>query len=348
MSLQFIQDITIIIDEAVYKDHGRLMKILEAYSPEKKGSCYKVRGTYEELENLAVTLSAVRQFPISDTHGPANQGEQAPMPVKPVDVSWMAMSYIEQKCAKELRKILGNNFYIEKQPDMKTVKINPTSTVHLIVRQHHVSTYHVPVDCVRQRFITFYQRTVSDLEVTSLSVGSHDHKELQKRFPQLLFKPSHKKYEVTVTGPFVHIARLKEFLLQNTQSSSKIQVHRAPAVSPKSCNSGTLPTHSKDPEDESCPICMEQIVTTEKKTLRCKHSFCRQCLKTAFEYKPVCPTCGEIYSPLTGTQPDGGRMDVTQNSSSLPGYERYGTIVIHYTIPSGIQKVRLQIQHCTL
>ncbi|XP_062273938.1 E3 ubiquitin-protein ligase DTX3L [Scomber scombrus] len=338
--MEFFQDMTVSIDGAVCKDPGRLMKILEPYSPEKNGSFYNVRGTYEEMKNLEVTLSALRPFSNSATHEPANQlGEQAPMPVKPVDVSWIAMSYIEQQCAKELSKILGNNFYIEKQPDMKTVKNNPTSTVHLIVRQHHDSTYHVPADCVRQRFITFYQRTVSDLEVTSLSVGSHDHKELQKRFPQLLFEPSHKKYEVTVTGPFVHIARLKEFILQNTLSSRKTQLHRGPAVSPKSCNSGTLPTHSKDPEDESCPICMEPIVTTEKKTLRCKHSFCTQCLKTAFEYKPVCPTCGEIYSPLRGTQPDGGRMDVTQKSSSLPGYERYGTIIIHYTIPSGIQKM---------
>uniref|UniRef100_A0A3Q0RYZ1 E3 ubiquitin-protein ligase n=1 Tax=Amphilophus citrinellus TaxID=61819 RepID=A0A3Q0RYZ1_AMPCI len=91
---------------------------------------------------------------------------------------------------------------------------------------------------------------------------------------------------------------------------------------------------------ESCPICMETIVTKQKKTLRCKHSFCEECLKKAFEYKPVCPTCGELYGTLKGIQPDGGTMNITKNSSSLPGYEKYGTIVIHYNIPSGIQKVR--------
>lgn len=83
---------------------------------------------------------------------------------------------------------------------------------------------------------------------------------------------------------------------------------------------------------------MDTIKAAEKKTLRCKHSFCRDCLKQAFAYKPVCPTCGELYGTLTGTQPEGGKMDVARNSSSLPGYEKYGTIVIHYYIPSGTQK----------
>ncbi|XP_024909169.1 E3 ubiquitin-protein ligase DTX3L-like [Cynoglossus semilaevis] len=57
-----------------------------------------------------------------------------------------------------------------------------------------------------------------------------------------------------------------------------------------------------------------------------------------FQYKPVCPTCGQIYGTLTGNQPEGGSMTVTTNSSSLPGYEGYGTIVIQYDISSGIQK----------
>lgn len=322
------------------------MKILQAYSPEKNGSYYKVKGTYKELENLSITLSEVRHCSIPATHGPdCQQGEQASTDVKSVDVSGVVMAYIEQKCAEEVRKILGNKFVTETQSGLRTVHNNPSSTVQVTVRQHQVSTYYVPADCVRQRFITFYQRIASDLQVTSVPVGSHDHKELQRRFPHLLFKPSHKKYELTVTGPFVHIARLKEFLLQNTPSSSKSQVHKYPAVTPKSNTSGPSPTHSKDPEDETCPICMEPIATTDKETLQCKHSFCKHCLKTAFDYKPVCPTCGELYGILTGTQPDGGKMDVSQKSSSLPGYERYGTIIIHYTIPSGIQKVTLQIQH---
>lgn len=346
--LQFITDIDIIIDEADYKEPGRLMKILQHYRPEKKGSCYKVRGTYEELENLSFRLSEVRHRSIPATHEPTGQNdEQASAHVKSVDVSGVVMAYIEQKCAKELNKIQGNSFVIETQPDLRTVHNKTSSTVRVTVRPRHdhVSTYTVRADFVRQRFITFYQRTASDLQVTSVPVSPHDHKDLQRRFPHLLFKPSHNRYEVTVTGPFMYIAKLKEFLLQNTPSSSKSPVNRRPEDIPSSRTSGPSPVHSEDPDDEPCPICMEPIVTTEKETLQCKHSFCRNCLKKAFEYKPVCPTCGELYGILTGTQPDGGTMDVTTKSSSLPGYEKYGTIIIHYYIPSGIQKVRLQIQH---
>lgn len=314
------------------------MKFLQSHSREKTGSCYKVRGTYEELEELSIKLSTVRHRSSSAAGDQVcHEDDQASSRVKSVDVSCIVMAYIEQKCANELNKIGGNTFVIETKPDLRTVYSKPSSTVQVTFRPHRVSIYPVHVDFVRKRFITFYQRTASDLQVTSVPVSPHDHKELQNRFPQLLFKPSHNKHEVTVTGPFVHIAKLEEFLLKNMQSSSKSPVNKGPADTP---SSGTM-----GPEDESCPICMEPIVTAEKETLQCKHAFCRNCLKKAFSYKPVCPTCGELYGILTGTQPDGGKMNVTKSSSSLPGYEKYGTIIIHYYIPSGIQKVRIQIQH---
>lgn len=343
--LQFITDITIIIDEADYKDSGILMKFLQSYSPEKKGSSYKVRGTYEELEDLSVKLSAVKHHSCPATHGRlCQQDEQASTQVKSVDVSAAVMAYIEQKCTKELNKIGGNAFFIETQPDLRTVHNKSSSTVQVTFRPSRVSTYPVHADFVRQRFITFYQRTASDLQVTSLPVSPHDHQDLQRRFPHLFLKPSHNKYEVTVTGPFVHIAKLKEFLSQNMRSSSKSAMNKGPAETSGRRTSGPSPSHSKDPEDESCPICMEPIIITEKETLECKHSFCRNCLKKAFDYKPVCPTCGKLYGILTGTQPDRGKMNVSKSSSSLPGYDQCGTIIIHYYIPSGIQKVRPQIQ----
>uniref|UniRef100_A0A3Q3WEE4 E3 ubiquitin-protein ligase n=1 Tax=Mola mola TaxID=94237 RepID=A0A3Q3WEE4_MOLML len=102
--------------------------------------------------------------------------------------------------------------------------------------------------------------------------------------------------------------------------------------------SSPSPLHSKDTEDESCPICMETIEITEKETLECKHSFCRTCLKKAFKYKPVCATCGKVYGALTGTQPEGGTIRFSKMSIPLPGYDQYGTIIIQYDIPSGIQK----------
>ncbi|XP_071337810.1 E3 ubiquitin-protein ligase DTX3L isoform X2 [Trachinotus anak] len=328
----FITDITAVIDGAGFTDNKRLMQILQSYSSEKKGSCYKVRGTFEEMEHLSNQLSVLRHHLSSPTHGQTrHQDEPASACVRPVDVSTAVLDYIQQKCTRKLDRIQGESFVLEIQPDLSSRHSNPNSTVQVTFRPWHVSVNPVHVDYVRQRFITFYQRAASDLQVTSVPVSPRHHKDLQRRFPHFLFKPSHDKYEVT--GPFTHIAKLKELILQNTPSSRNSPVNKGPG---SSRTSG--PSHSKDPEDESCPICMEPIVTAEKKTLRCKHSFCRECLNTAFNYKPVCPTCGELYGTLKGMQPDGGRMTVTKGSLSLPGYEAYGTITIHYYIPSGIQK----------
>lgn len=346
--LQIITNLTITINEAQFKDRGELLQILQGSSHEKKGSSYIVTGTYEELLKLFNRLSAVVEShrSIPGMHGGNYpQNKHASTHVKSMKVSGIVMSYIMQKRSEELNKILGNSFIIETQPDMGAVHINPTSTVQVQVRECPVPVIHTPAEFVRQRFTSFYQRTASDLQVITVSVGADDRKDLQADFPDILFIPSHNKHDMTVTGPFVHIAELKELM---KRSSSRRQVPQGPAVPPKKRTPCSSPTGNEDSEGESCLICMEPIVTTEKETLRCKHSFCKNCLKKAFEYKPVCPTCGEIYGVLRGTQPDGGEMDVTESSSSLPGYEKYGTIIVKYYIPSGIQTVRLQMQHPTI
>ncbi|XP_054466680.1 E3 ubiquitin-protein ligase DTX3L [Anoplopoma fimbria] len=332
--MEFITDMTVIIDEAYFEDPRRLVKILQSYHCEKKASCYKVRGTFDELDNLSIRLLEVR-----DRSDPVAHRQTRPLRVKPVEVSGVVMDYIQQKRAEELRKIQGSSFDIVTQPDPGTVHHDHRSTVQVTFRSRHASSNPVRTDLVRQRFITFYQRTASDLQVTSIPASpQRDHKDLRKRFPHLLFEPGRNRGELTVTGPFIHIAKLKEFLSGNTASSSKSPGDKGPADSRSGRTSGPSSTRDKGPEEDPCPICMEQIDATEKETLRCKHSFCKGCLKRAFDYKPVCPTCGELYGALTGTQPDGGKMKVTKNISSLPGYEKYGTITIHYNIPSGIQK----------
>lgn len=342
--LQFITDITIIIDEAGYKDSQRLKRCLNSFSTEKKGSCYKVTGPYEELESLTVQLSAVNSCPATCVRT-FQQEEKASTQVESVDVSAAVMAYIEQRCAKQLNKIGANSFIIETQPDLRTLHNKPNSTVQVTFKPRHATIDPVPADFVKQRFVTFYQRTASDLLITPLSVSPHDHQDLQRRFPRLCLIPSRNKHEVTVIGTFVDVAKLKEFLSQNTPSSRKYGMDKDPAENAGRGTSVPLATHSKDSDNESCPICIEPIAKAEKVTLDCKHSFCRSCLKKAFSYKPICATCGKVYGILTGTQPNGGKMNVSRMSSSLPGYEEYGTIIIHYYIPSGIQKVRPKIQH---
>ncbi|XP_034397760.1 E3 ubiquitin-protein ligase DTX3L [Cyclopterus lumpus] len=337
-SMEFITDISVIVHEEYFKDPVRLEKILKSYSSEKKTSGYTVRGTFEELENLSTRLSEVMDRADPGARRQTRpQVEHASPHVKPVDVSGFVMAYIQKTQAEKLEKIQGSNFSIETQHEPGTGHHDSRSTARVIFRSCNASSLPVHADLVRQRFVTFYQRTASDLQLVSFPASpQHNHKDLWKRFPDLLFEHDRNGGELTVTGPFVHVAKLKEFLSQSTPSSSKSPVDGAPANTPSSGTSSSV--CGKGPEEDLCPICIEPMETTEKETLRCKHSFCKSCLKRAFDYKPVCPTCGELYGALTGTQPDGGQMEVNTNASSLPGYEKYGTITICYYIPSGIQK----------
>ena len=54
--------------------------------------------------------------------------------------------------------------------------------------------------------------------------------------------------------------------------------------------------------------------------------------------KEVCPLCCIEYGNVQlGNQPVGGNMEWSFDSESLPGYEDFGTIVVEYNIPDGIQ-----------
>ncbi|XP_030579522.1 E3 ubiquitin-protein ligase DTX3L [Archocentrus centrarchus] len=332
--MEIITGIVLSIDKTCFEKLGISKNILHPYNVEEQKFSYKVRGTFEKLDKLVMELQSVNHHSSHATHGRSQHNERASTHAESVDVSGIVMDYIQQKCEKKLRKIIGDSFLMEIQPDTRAVHSQVSSTVRVTFRARGDSIHQA--EFVRQRFITLYQRTASDLHIRSLHVNPHDRNDLQGKFPNLIFKPSDKNHKLTVIGPFPVVAKFKEFVSQ--LSSTKSPVNKVPADARSSRISGSSPKHSKEPEEESCPICMETIVTKQKKTLRCKHSFCEECLKKAFEYKPVCPTCGELYGTLKGIQPDGGTMNITKNSSSLPGYEKYGTIVIHYNIPSGIQK----------
>ena len=324
------------IDEADYRN-ARIF--LQSLTVERKGSCFNVRGTFEELDNLSVKLSVLQPHrypttPCEQDDPISNQRSALTSHLKPLYVNAAVLDYIEQKCSKELNRIIGKSFYKETQSDVRTVSNLPSGTVQVTFRPKGADMLPVHADFVRQRFITFYQKIASDLQVMSLPANAHDQQDLQSKFPQLFFKPSHKG-EITVTGPFLLISKFKKSM----QNSFKSTQQEGPPKTQGRRTSSPSPLHRKDAEDESCPICMETIKITEKETLECKHSFCRTCLEKAFRYKPVCATCGMVCGSLTGTQPEGGTMRVLKMSTSLPGYDGYGTIIIQYDIPSGIQKV---------
>ena len=59
--------------------------------------------------------------------------------------------------------------------------------------------------------------------------------------------------------------------------------------------------------------------------------------------------CGRFYGQLVGNQPQNGRMLVSKDSTLLlPSYEKYGTIVIQYVFPPGVQGVRRLLPALTL
>ncbi|XP_007646290.1 probable E3 ubiquitin-protein ligase DTX3 isoform X2 [Cricetulus griseus] len=90
-------------------------------------------------------------------------------------------------------------------------------------------------------------------------------------------------------------------------------------------------------QESTCPICLGEIQNA--KTLeKCRHSFCEGCITRALQVKKACPMCGRFYGQLVGNQPQNGRMLVSKDATLLlPSYEKYGTIVIQYVFPPGVQ-----------
>ncbi|TSN86055.1 putative E3 ubiquitin-protein ligase DTX3 [Bagarius yarrelli] len=335
---------------------------------DKKESCFKISGTFKDIEatflELHGTCKERKKGPTerSSVNEHVSDSRSAScVPVEPVEVESVVMNYIYEKFSAELHKLIWPE--ISMKVNKKQVTFRPRDEGHGTVLAH----------LTRERFITFYQKIATELLTRPYCLNTNQLQPLLKKFPELLLGTEQEETDkITLTGRFICLEKFEEFFISHTKQSSRQRYTEdtgaaasrqlfqdkisytedtGAAVSSQmlqdrisyadytgAAASRQVFQDEISDDEETCSICLEQMVKSRKKTLeKCKHSFCSECLKRAFKMKPVCPTCGVIYGALKGDQPEEGKMKVSYEKVPLPGYEKYGTIVIHYNIPSGLQ-----------
>ncbi|XP_051894993.1 E3 ubiquitin-protein ligase DTX3L [Pristis pectinata] len=260
--------------------------------------------------------------------------------VVPVDRT--ILSYIEETCGSHLQKI---------ERDFDALK-KTTHSGNSIGVQFIQNKNKLPCHGATEKFIDLYQKIATNLTMKTVECNlsgrgitiKNVEVFLQTKFPKIWYTP--KDTELTLIGNPADIKKVEAALDYNRrQENFQPNPHDAitadsnrrqplqPECKPAS-NSDAMIRKPKD-EDKTCPICLEEIEVRE--TLKCKHTFCKECIDMAFKTKSACPVCGEVYGELKGNQPEGGRMSHRNLAMHLPGYEKYDTIEIHYTIPDGLQ-----------
>lgn len=92
--------------------------------------------------------------------------------------------------------------------------------------------------------------------------------------------------------------------------------------------------------EENCCICMDKL-ESPKRLQKCGHIFCKDCIEQYFQYKPACPSCGQIYGKMTGDQPPG-TFTIRKDYQILEGFhDSTGCIILTYTFHNGRQGVSL-------
>ncbi|KAG7481362.1 hypothetical protein MATL_G00066050 [Megalops atlanticus] len=330
-------DVTLTVDLTKFQQTDKASHILNCYDWEEKNGTYKVKGSFKDIEDVFWKLSSLKRLDALKYQTDANQDYSTPTHVGDIEVVDTVMDYIKQKYSKELNKIVG---------DAVSIQYSRVSNKLLVSFQplrhgKDISCCHF----ARERFITFYQKIATNLLVRTFSLDptlKTQLKSIELEFPKLLISSdSHRlapMSSVSVTGSYTDVLRLEEFLKSGAMSYYQLTRHQTqqPQTASDSASASSRAQSPQKEKEEACPICLDTM--KDKKTLsRCQHSFCKDCLDRAFESKPACPICGTLYGHLKGTQPHKGTMEVSTNASSLPGNISYGTIVIRYHIPSGIQ-----------
>jgi len=97
---------------------------------------------------------------------------------------------------------------------------------------------------------------------------------------------------------------------------------------------------NEEPSDADCPICLCPLEENVVRLSKCVgHSFHRDCIAYCYDKSGPflkCPICMLVYGTRVGNQP-AGTMNVSRTTTSLAGYEKYGTITVSYHFPDGVQ-----------
>ncbi|KAK2845503.1 hypothetical protein Q7C36_010357 [Tachysurus vachellii] len=324
---EIFTNLALLVDPETFLEPHTLLK-KTGVKIEERGSRLKISGTFKDIENTYLELQGTckerKKYESVVTHASNIMKSASSEPAEPVEVNSVIMNYIAEKCSEELNKI--------KRPEVSVKYYKKQVTFHPQDSGHGA----ILALLARERFVTFYQKIATELQTRSYCLDANQLQPLLAKFPELLLSTGQSKTdEITLTGRFISLEKFEQFLKSPLKMSSPRKISYS--VDTRATASSQV-LQSKTPDKEgTCSICLEDMVQSQMKTLeKCKHSFCTDCLKRAFKIKPVCPTCGVIYGALKGTQPEG-KMKVTYDQFSLPGYEKYGTITIHYVIPDGLQ-----------
>ncbi|KAJ7345855.1 hypothetical protein JRQ81_001805 [Phrynocephalus forsythii] len=210
------------------------------------------------------------------------------------------------------------------------------------------------VEEAQQTYITAFQKVAAGVkqEIIPLTDSLRFAKAqdlLSDRYKSLLVKTD--ENTLILRGPAKEIAAAKSFVEEIKEWSAK-DIERptyssiaASGVSSEPSLAGKrypIPSQEQSSlkgtaseQEEQCSICMDKIHDKEELS-KCKHTFCKACIKEAMKHKPACPVCNTFYGKIQGNQPPG-TMDINTTNWSLPGYRGCGTICITYSIPDGFQ-----------
>uniref|UniRef100_A0A6B2L5W1 RING-type E3 ubiquitin transferase n=1 Tax=Arcella intermedia TaxID=1963864 RepID=A0A6B2L5W1_9EUKA len=103
-----------------------------------------------------------------------------------------------------------------------------------------------------------------------------------------------------------------------------------------------ITVYMNDVDDDDCPICMESLgkIKPNPGVLPCSHSFCIPCLYHCFKDNfLICPICKKRFGVVSGNMPPGELKieKLPPGNQSISGYESFGTIIVKFHFPDGIQ-----------